>query len=186
MEEMYSLAKAVASSPEYKKSNPTLAMMEQLQYVMYENYEKFETAQQYTLEQIPDREVFIRDLQAAYLEDCYRSILYADEVVYEDKYAADTEPVAVGNHGHYILHFDSLDSAGYFDPEKAVTLKGGIIDGFYPAVGLQCWLTPQYKEEDEWYWDEYTGYSESEVYLYSEDFPKTCAVLDRLRPAEEK
>jgi len=184
MEEMYSLAKTVAASPEYRESNPSLAMMENLSYVMYENYAKYDSRLQYTLENVVDREAFIRELQAAYLEDLYSSRTYEEEYLYDGKYAAETEPIPAENEGHYVLCFDSTDPLRYFDPETAITLRGGIIDNFYPAAGLQCWLTPQYTEEDMEYRDDYTDRGVAEIYLYRGDYPNACAVLDQLRIEE--
>ena len=163
VEEMYTMAKEIAVDPDYVKSNPTLAFFENIDHVDFYNYETDHSAQMFTMETIEDREAFIERLKEAYLQDLYVSTVQ------------DGEEAVTETFGEYTVYFNS-------DP---ITLQGGIIDGRYPAEGLECWLswffTPEYMSE-EFTLQEYVYEPKNHcMYFYSADFPNTCAVLDEIR-----
>lgn len=177
IKELYEGAKAIAAAPDYKQSNPSLVLMEKLDYVLYTNYETNVDSEQYSMRNIADKEDFIHRLQEAYLEDMY-SPNVENYVEYTEKFgieaSVETAPVPTAVSDEYTLYVKVLEP---------ITLKGGIIDDFYPAVGLECWLMPEFTPAYEG--DPLTGEELAQMgntmYFYRRDFPKTCAVLDELR-----
>lgn len=165
VEEMYAAAKEIAVGPEYAKSNPTLAFLDNIDHVEFYNYETAHSTQMFTMEAIQDREDFIARLKEAYLQD-----LYANSVIHNDE-----EEAVIGEIGEYTVYFNA----------EPIILQGGIIDNRYPAEGMECWLswlfTPEYTDYASTL-EEYTYEQNSYcMYFYSTDFPNTCAVLDEIR-----
>ena len=181
IKELYESAKAIAAAPNYKQSNPSLVLMEKLDYVLYTNYELNVESEQYSMRNIADTEDFIRRLQEAYLEDMYSPNV--DEFArYDEKFgieaSVETAPVPTSASDEYTL---------YIKASEPITLTGGIIDDFYPAEGLECWLMPEFTPayEGEPMTAEEMAKMGNTMYFYRSDFPKTCAVLDELRTAAE-
>ena len=80
--------------------------------------------------------------------------MYSDDLAFTTKESNDSYTIFVNN----------------WEP---ITMKGGIVDSYYPAEGMQYLArdsttgTPQY---------EY-----SKIYFNRDKYPQTCAVLDELR-----
>lgn len=191
IDKLYEQAKAIAMAEDYQQSNPSLPIMERLDYVMYTNYEEKNVSEkQYSLSNIADPEDFIERLQAAYLADMYSPNV--EEYVYEEyTYDASTNELVENTTEEVPVTASAVpisvtdEYVLYFDLTQSITLQGGIIDSFYPAEGLECWLRPEFTPDyvGEALNSEEIAQSGSTMYFYRSDFPKTCAVLDELRMA---
>ena len=189
MTELFEQAKAIGSAPDYVQSNPSLPIMELLDHVVYTNYTQAEVEQTYTLENIADTEDFIARLQAAYIEDMYSPNLetYETGEVYTEYSDASGEMVTTESVEAVPIEVTEDNYTLFFKVTEPVVLRGGIIDNFYPAEGLKCWLLPHFTPD-------YTGEMPNaetlskmgtNMYFYRADYPKTCAVLDELRQTAE-
>lgn len=148
-EAIYAKALEIARTPEYIASSAELQMFDILDSITYWDYEKGGRNTKLSLRDIPDREVLIERLKDAYRKDL----------------ASGGGSTGSANR-EYELRADGT---------QAITLQGGVLDSYYPAEGLQCWLEPVEPGEG-------LGVVQSGVsfYIAPESYPNTAAIFDAL------
>jgi len=180
IEELYDRARAISETEEYRMSNPSLVMMNELERVQYTNYEKSDEPEVFFMSDLENPEDFIRRLKEAYLADMYSQTKGMEYEFYEkyggeaiENTTVEVEAIPTAMSDEYTL---------YLDPAAKIVLEGGILDSMYPAAGLECRLSPEYTkafDRSANYWTDSTA-----IYFYRAEFPLTCAVLDELRAGE--
>lgn len=155
-------ALALETSPEYVQNSIGFPLLDLLEGFTYESYSggTYRTYQ-YDLAGLEDRDAAIERLKAAYLEDL-----------------TSTEPT--------VEHETDCSYYLEFDESRPITLQGGIVDGYYPADGMECWLAPQYTPGFDPEEFEYYKSGAADWYVSGSTLPRTYAVLEEIRNELDK
>lgn len=159
---LFEKAWKIETSPTYVQNNIAIPLLDLLEGFTYESYSggTYRTYQ-YNLAGLEDRDAAIERIKAAYLEDLT---------------SAEPQPTLAIENCYYLE----------FDESRPITLQGGIVDGYYPADGMECWLAPQYTPGfDPEKVDPYMTAS-SDWYINGESLPRTFAVLEEIRNELDK
>ncbi len=160
--EVFAKAQAITTSSAYVQNNIAIPLLDLLEGFTYESYSggTYRTYQ-YNLAGLEDRDAAIERIKAAYLEDLT---------------SAEPQPALAIENCYYLE----------FDESRPITLQGGIVDGYYPADGMECWLAPQYTPGfDPEKVDPYMTAS-SDWYINGDSLPRTFAVLEEIRNELDK
>lgn len=157
-EVLFSQAYAIRTEPQYTQNTLSMQMMDYVGAFSFEENRKgvYQTYD-VSLSDLEDRDAVIERIKAAYLEDL-----------------TDTAP----------RRETEEDATCYLwlDQTQEITFRAGIVDGYYPADGMECWLAPQYvpgfdpEKADSYYVD-------SCLYISRSSLPHTYAVLEEIREA---
>lgn len=159
---LFEKAWKIETSPTYVQNNMVLPLLDLLKGFRYETYSggTYQTYQ-YDLSGLEDLDVAIERIRTA---------------LFEDMTSAEPQPALAIENCYYLE----------FDESRPITLQGGIVDGYYPADGMECWLAPQYTPGfDPEKVDPYMAAS-SDWYINGDSLPRTFAVLEEIRNELDK
>ena len=159
---LFEKAWKIETSPTYVQNNMVLLLLDLLKGFRYETYSggTYQTYQ-YDLSGLEDRDAAIERIRTAF---------------FEDMTSAEPQPALAIEDCYYLE----------FDESRPITLQGGIVDGYYPADGMECWLAPQYTPGFD---PEKVGpymTASSDWYINGESLPRTFAVLEEIRNELDK
>ena len=159
---LFEKACKIETSPTYVQNNMVLLLLDLLKGFRYETYSggTYQTYQ-YDLSGLEDRDAAIERIRTAF---------------FEDMTSAEPQPALAIEDCYYLE----------FDESRPITLQGGIVDGYYPADGMECWLAPQYTPGFD---PEKVGpymTASSDWYINGESLPRTFAVLEEIRNELDK
>ena len=154
---LFEKAWAIETSPTYVQNNMVLPLLDLLKGFRYETYsDGIHQTYQYDLSEIEDLDAVIERIRTAFFEDM-----------------TGTEPQpALAIENCYYLEFDE---------SRSVTLQGGIVDSYYPADGMECWLAQQYTPGFDPETVEYYKSGAADWYVDGSTLPRTYAVLEEIR-----